>query len=189
MCFLIENKYSNFSAFNVDDVHSWRSSHNSGKIYHKKKSRLLYRTQYLSFGSISKLRYLRLSLSSTTIQGSSRRNNAQRKLALPSFDWNLRTHPDSQFCVNLADWSKLGSTIGLCEFLSRPIVGYNVNTLDTQRSHVNAMYIRIKKVSKDRDTVYNRMRLTRVWKPVKNQILTSIKKHKFSFSQVLYIVP
>lgn len=91
--------------------------------------------------------------------------------------------------MNLADWSKFGSTIGLCEFLSRPIVGHNVNTLDTQRSHVNAMYIRIKKVSKNRDTVYNRMRLTRVWKPVENQILTSIKKHKFSFSQVLYIVP
>jgi len=51
------------------------------------------------------------------------------------------------------------------------------------------MYIRIKKVSKYYDTVYNLYKInSRVWKPVENEILTSIKKHKFSFSQVLYNV-
>jgi len=49
------------------------------------------------------------------------------------------------------------------------------------------MYIRIKKVSKYYDTVYN-LYNSRVWKPVENEILISIKKHKFSFSQVLYNV-
>jgi len=49
------------------------------------------------------------------------------------------------------------------------------------------MYICIKKVPKYYDTVYN-LYNSRVWKPVENEILTSIKKHKFSFSQVLYNV-
>lgn len=30
--------------------------------------------------------------------------------------------------------------------------------------------------------------ITVIWKPVENEILRSIKKHKFSFSQILYIV-
>ena len=38
-----------------------------------------------------------------------------------------------------------------------------------------SMYTHIKKVSKYYDVVCNHMRLTRVWKPVENEILTRSK--------------